>query len=107
MSSKTKILKEAETPPLFDYLKQEIPIEDMRDYSSPKHIKSIDFVKGFAIIMIMMAHTAAAWLDKDWLFVYAMLFAVMDILGPSLFIFLSALSVIFSIKKKKERFLKK
>ena len=101
MSSKTKILKETETPPLFDYLKQEIPIEDMRDYSSPKRIKSIDFVKGFAIIMIMMAHTAAAWLDKDWLFVYAMLFAVMDILGPSLFIFLSALSVIFSIKKKK------
>lgn len=100
MSSKSTIVREPESPPLFNYLREEIPIEDMRDYASPKRIKSIDFVKGFAIVLIMMAHTAAAWLDQEWLFVYGILFAGMDILGPSLFIFLSALSVIFSVKKK-------
>ncbi|TFG04277.1 MAG: hypothetical protein EU539_11095 [Promethearchaeota archaeon] len=91
---------EMESPPLFDYLKQEIPMDDLLDYASPKRIRSIDFVKGFAIIMIMMAHIAEAWLDNDWLFAYAVLFCGLDILGPSLFVFLSALSVIFSIKNK-------
>jgi peptidoglycan/LPS O-acetylase OafA/YrhL len=89
-----------ESPPLFDYLKQEIPMDELLDYASPKRIRSIDFVKGFAIVLIMMAHISEAWLDKDWIFVYAVLFCGLDFLGPSLFIFLSALSVIFSIKNK-------
>jgi uncharacterized membrane protein len=89
-----------ESPPLFNYLRQEIPIEDIRDYASPKRIKSIDLVKGLAIILIMMAHVSEAWLDSDWVYIYAMMFCIMDVFGPSLFIFLSALSVVFSIKKK-------
>ena len=89
-----------ESPPLFDYLRQAIPMDELLDYASPKRIRSIDFVKGFAIIMIMMAHISEAWLDRDWVFVYAILFCGLDILGPSLFVFLSALSVIFSIKNK-------
>ncbi|MHA1334593.1 MAG: hypothetical protein ACTSVV_04225 [Promethearchaeota archaeon] len=92
--------KDTESIPLFNYLKQHIPIEDIRDYASPKRIVSIDAVKGFAIIFIMLAHTAGAWLDQDWIYIFGMIFAVLDILGPSLFIFLSALSVIFSIKRK-------
>lgn len=88
-------------PDLMEYLREEIPIEDMRDYSSPQRINSIDFVKGFAIMMIILAHTAGAWLDNEWMFLFGMLYAALDILGPSLFIFLSALSVVFSISKKK------
>jgi uncharacterized membrane protein len=99
MSTEAEV--EMESPPLFDYLRQAIPMDELLDYASPKRIRSIDFVKGFAIIMIMMAHIAEAWLDNDWLFVYAILFCGLDILGPSLFVFLSALSVIFSIKNKK------
>lgn len=88
---------------LISYLKQDIPIEDIRDYASPQRIRSIDFVKGFAIIFIIIAHTSMVWLDSDWIYIHGMAYAVLDILGPSLFIFLSALSVIFSIRRKKGR----
>ncbi len=98
MSSKLEI--ETESPSLFNYLKQEIPLEDLRDYASPKRITSIDFVKGFAIIFIILAHTAQAWLDSESFYLYGILYSLLDILGPSLFVFLSALSVIFSIKRK-------
>jgi uncharacterized membrane protein len=89
--------------PLFDYLKKQIPVEEIRDYASPKRIISIDVVKGFAIIFIMFAHTAGSWLNMQWKFVYGVAFAFLDILGPSLFVFLSALSVVFSIRKKQGR----
>ena len=86
---------------LFDYLKKQIPLEDIRDYASPKRINSIDVVKGFAIIFIMLAHTAGAWFNSEWIFIYGVVFSFLDILGPSLFVFLSALSVVFSIRRKK------
>jgi uncharacterized membrane protein len=86
--------------PLFDYLKKQIPVEEIRDYASPKRITSIDVVKGFAIIFIILAHTAGSWLNTQWVFIYGAAFACLDILGPSLFVFLSALSVVFSIRKK-------
>jgi hypothetical protein len=79
---------------------QEIPLEDIRDYASPRRIQSIDFLKGFAIIFVILAHTAQFWLDSSSLWLYGFLYALLDILGPSLFVFLSALSVIFSIKRK-------
>ena len=91
---------ETESPPLFNYLKQEIPLEDIKDYASPRRIKSIDFVKGFAIVFIILAHTASGWLNGASRYLYGILFTLLDILGPSLFVFLSALSVIFSIKRK-------
>ncbi len=100
MTSEIEIEIETESPPLFNYLKQEIPLEDIKDYASPKRISSIDFLKGFAIIFVILAHTAQAWLDNDSIYLYGLLFALLDILGPSLFVFLSALSVIFSIKRK-------
>ena len=82
-----------------------IPIED--DLSNDiknersKRIASIDFVKGIAIIFIVFAHGALSWLDNDWRYAYGLVFALLDIVGPSLFVFLSALSVVFSVKKKK------
>jgi len=100
MSSQTETDIVTESPPLFNYLKQEIPLEDLKDYASPRRIQSIDFVKGFAIIFIMLAHTAQGWLDSESKYLYGILFTLLDILGPSLFVFLSALSVIFSIKRK-------
>ncbi|MFX1502293.1 MAG: heparan-alpha-glucosaminide N-acetyltransferase domain-containing protein [Promethearchaeota archaeon] len=100
MSSKPMTEIETESPPLFNYLMQEIPLEDIRDYASPRRIQSIDFLKGFAIIFVILAHTAQYWLDAGSRYLYGLLFALLDILGPSLFVFLSALSVIFSIKRK-------
>ncbi|MFX1420393.1 MAG: heparan-alpha-glucosaminide N-acetyltransferase domain-containing protein [Promethearchaeota archaeon] len=66
-----------------------------------RRIASIDFVKGFAIVWIVLAHGAISWFDSDWVYVYGLVFAFMDVLGPSLFVFLSALSVVFSLKRKK------
>ncbi len=86
---------------LVDYLKEEIPVEDLRDFSSSRRIGSIDFVKGVAIVFIIGAHTAGAWLVTSWRFFYGIGFAFLDIFGPSLFVFLSALSVVFSIRRKK------
>ena len=100
MESNTKKEKDFDSPSLINYLRQDIPIEEIRDYSSSGRIASIDFVKGFAIVFIILAHYAAVWLDTDWYFMYGLAFMFLDILGPSLFIFLSALSVVFTVKKK-------
>ncbi|MFW9826012.1 MAG: heparan-alpha-glucosaminide N-acetyltransferase domain-containing protein [Candidatus Thorarchaeota archaeon] len=100
MTSQSTTEIETESPPLFNYLQQEIPLEDIKDYASPRRIQSIDFLKGFAIIFIILAHTAQYWLDPNSKYVYGLLYSLLDILGPSLFVFLSALSVIFSIKRK-------
>ncbi len=69
--------------------------------TSSKRIASIDFVKGVAIGWIVLAHVALSWLDNDWRYIYGLVFALVDIVGPSLFVFLSALSVVFSVRKKK------
>jgi len=101
MSSKKNNEIDIDSIHLVDYLKEEIPIEDLRDFSSSRRIGSIDFVKGIAIILIIGAHSAKAWLVESWLFFYGIGFAFLDIVGPSLFVFLSALSVVFSIRRKK------
>ena len=101
MSSEENNEIDLDSIPLFDYLKKAIPVEELRDFSSSRRIGSIDFVKGIAIVFIMAAHTAGAWLVPSWWFFYGILFAFLDILGPSLFVFLSALSVVFSISRRK------
>lgn len=100
MSIENELGTATESPPLFNYLEELIPLEDIRDFESPKRIGSIDFVKGFAIVFIILAHSAAIWLDSENYYLYGLLFALLDFLGPSLFVFLSSLSVIFSIKNK-------
>jgi len=65
MSSQTETDIVTESTPLFNYLKQEIPPEDLKDYTSPRRIQSIDLVRGFAIIFIMLVHTASGWLNSE------------------------------------------
>ena len=100
MSIQNDLGTATESPPLFNYLQELIPLEDIRDFASPKRIGSIDFVKGFAIVFIILAHSASIWLDNETIYLYGLLFTLLDFLGPSLFVFLSSLSVIFSIKNK-------
>jgi len=103
MSIENEFGTATESPPLFNYLQELIPLEDIRDFASPKRIGSIDFVKGFAIVFIILAHSAAIWLNSANYYLYGVLFALLDFLGPSLFVFLSALSVIFSIRNKQNK----
>jgi len=103
MSIENEFGTATESPPLFNYLQELIPLEDIRDFASPKRIGSIDFVKGFAIVFIMLAHSAAVWLNGENYYLYGLLFALLDFLGPSLFVFLSSLSVVFSIRNKENK----
>jgi uncharacterized membrane protein len=103
MSNSNHVKQDTESIVLSEPLKEEIPIEELTDSSSTKRIASIDFVKGLAMAFIILAHTALSWFDDDWRYIYGLVFAFLDILGPSLFVFLSALSVIFSIKRKKKK----
>jgi len=80
---------------------EEISTAEFNNNLASKRVASIDFVKGLAMVFIILAHSALSWLDKDWRYIYGLVFAFLDVLGPSLFVFLSALSVIFSVKKKK------
>ncbi len=68
-----------------------------------RRIRSIDFVKGLAILFIVLAHISVIWFSPEWVFLFGTVYLFLDILGPSLFIFLSALSVIFSIRRKQYR----
>ena len=86
---------------------EEISTAEFNNNLASKRIASIDFVKGFAIVWIVLAHVGLSWFDRDWRYVYGLVFAFMDVLGPSLFVFLSALSVIFSVKRKKGTLSKK
>ncbi|GAF76883.1 unnamed protein product, partial [marine sediment metagenome] len=76
-------------------------IHNSEEVPTKKRIASIDFVKGLALAVIIWAHAALSWFDNDWRYIYGWLFSFMDFIGPSLFVFLSALSVVFSIKRKK------
>ena len=80
---------------------EEISTAEFNNNLASKRVASIDFVKGLAMVFIILAHSALSWLDKDWRYIYGLVFAFLDVLGPSLFVFLSALSVIFSVKRKK------
>ncbi len=99
-NTEAKRKQDTESPDIFNYLRQEIPVEDLKDVSSPQRLNSIDVVKGFAIIFILLAHFSEPWLNANWVYLHYVAFAFLDILGPSLFFFLSALSVIFSIRRK-------
>lgn len=91
------------SPDLFNYLKEQIPVDEIKNIESPTRLESIDFIKGFSIIFIILAHIAEPWLNTDWIFLFGIVYAFLDILGPTMFVFLSALSVIFTIKRKKNK----
>ena len=42
-----------------------------------KRIASIDFVKGFAIMMIILCHIAGGWLDREWMFMFGTIYAAL------------------------------
>jgi len=85
---------------LEDYIKDINKLETAREKGKYKRIRSIDFVMGLAICLIILAHTSDAWLDSDWRYAVGLVYSILDVFGSSLFIFLSALSVVFSMSTK-------
>jgi len=66
-------------------------------------ILSLDVLKGIAIILVILSHVAYFTLKEEDIWMYWTIFILLDVFGPSLFVFLSAQGVVFSyIKKKNE-----
>ena len=55
---------------LVDQLKEELSGKDITQASGPRRIASIDFIKGIAIIFIILCHVSASWFDSDWVFLH-------------------------------------
>lgn len=85
---------------LEDVIKDMNQLETGKGEKKYSRIRSIDFVKGFAMCLIVLAHCSDAWLDYEWRYAYGLVYSILDVFGPSLFIFLSALSVVFSLRRK-------
>jgi uncharacterized membrane protein len=61
---------------------------------------SIDVLKGVSIFLVILAHTAELNFVPSQLWVWGLLYTLLDVFGPSMFIFLSCLGVVFSVKKR-------
>lgn len=70
-------------------------------FKKSSRLKSIDFVKGLAIVLISGDHVMGVWTDVSGIPFFNICFIWLDVFGPSLFVFLSAVSVVFSVKKKR------
>ncbi|TFF98744.1 MAG: DUF1624 domain-containing protein [Promethearchaeota archaeon] len=65
-----------------------------------KRLNSLDFFKGLAIIIVYFYHLSNYWLARNWAWVNCATLFFTDVFGPSLFLFVSALAVTFSAKRK-------
>lgn len=65
-------------------------------------LRSIEIVKGFSILIILLSNSINYWLVfgdelKD---IYGFIITILDIIGPSLYIFVVSLSISFTLNKK-------
>ena len=70
MALNNKAKEEQGETVLIGQLKEELNSKDITQTSSPRRIASIDFVKGIAIIIIILCHTSAAWFDESWVYLH-------------------------------------
>lgn len=59
---------------------------------SPKRIRSLDILRGIGMLIVMLGHYLQSWFSDDARWLFAFLYYIFDILGPSLFIFCSGIS---------------
>ncbi len=67
----------------------------------PRRISSLDATRGVAMIFILLLHYALAWADHPSVFLAGAGQIFLEFLGPAMFIVLSTISVVFTIKRKK------
>jgi len=65
-----------------------------------ERINAIDFLKGFAMFWIMFVHLGAYWNDNSWTSLWRIMWLFLDWLGPSIFISITVIGTMISIKKK-------
>ncbi|MHA1341425.1 MAG: heparan-alpha-glucosaminide N-acetyltransferase domain-containing protein [Promethearchaeota archaeon] len=83
----------------FSNIREYLHEVDIKERS--ERIVAIDVLKGIAILLVILAHLARWVLVPEWKWAYYLIYMVLDVFGPSLFVFLSCLGVVFSVKKKR------
>nr|MDO8109920.1 hypothetical protein [Candidatus Sigynarchaeota archaeon] len=63
-------------------------------------INSLDYLRGIAIFNITWGHMALYWKDASWLSLFALSDMILDWMGPCLFIAVTAIGTMISIKQK-------
>ena len=81
-------------------MSQVTPAETLPPVSSDRII-SIDVLKGIAILLVILAHMAGFNFVPEEKWIFYLVYTFLDVFGPSMFVFLSCLGVVFSIKKKR------
>ncbi len=66
-----------------------------------ERVISIDVLKGVSILLVVLAHMALFNFVPEEKWIYYVVYTFLDVFGPSMFVFLSCLGVVFSIKKKR------
>ena len=79
---------------------KEILIEDQHSQVQSRRIDSLDVTRGLAMMFIILLHFCLAWLDDNVVFLAAAGQIFLEFLGPAMFIILSTISVVFTVKKK-------
>ena len=65
-------------------------------------LKSIEIVKGFSVLIILISNSINYWLAfgdelKD---IYGFIITILEVIGPSLYIFVGSFSISFTLNKK-------
>ncbi|MFX1299148.1 MAG: heparan-alpha-glucosaminide N-acetyltransferase domain-containing protein [Promethearchaeota archaeon] len=71
------------------------------DQIQPRRIDSLDVTRGVAMMFIILLHFCLAWLAENVVFLASAGQIFLEFLGPGMFIVLSTISVVFTVKSKK------
>ncbi len=65
-----------------------------------ERLGAIDYLKGFAMLWIMFVHLGDYWGDSTWRSLWRIIYMAADWLGPTIFVSLTVVSTMISIKKR-------
>ena len=79
---------------------EEMLIEEKLPQVQSRRIDSLDVTRGVAMMFIILLHFCLAWLDNNVVFLAAAGQIFLEFLGPAMFIILSTISVVFTVRRK-------
>lgn len=83
-------------------VKEELILEDFFNSNKPRRIESLDVTRGLSMILIILLHYALPWFHENSVFIAGVGQLLLEFFGPSMFIILSTITVVFNIKRKQE-----
>jgi len=68
-----------------------------------KRLKSIDTIRGLSMLWMFLAHLGSWWIMEEHIIVYHLLYAFLDPLGSSAFIFIAGVSTAISYRNRLDK----